>query len=182
MERFDSILNRCQNVSMGSIQAKVINHAAEPSVRAALHLMAEIERAHHERLAADTRVRKFGEALSLMLESLPQPERLEIQHRLDRVRSNAHTSGRSGEMHDNVVALFKHHSKREWSIPEIQAELTKDGGPVDSKALYNAVNYLAKTGRLRRVSRGQYLVLGIGAGLDVDGIAEDGTSRASEHD
>ena len=47
-------------------------------------------------------------------------------------------------MHDNVVALFKHHSKREWSIPEIQAELHKNGDLFDPKALYNAINYFGK--------------------------------------
>ena len=145
--------------------------------------MAEIERAHEDRIAADNRGKKYSEALALLLDDLPFDERSAIQRRLDRVGSEVTVaSGRTGEVHDNVVALFKGHSKREWSVPEIQAELTKSGEAADQKSLYNVINYLAKVGRLRRISRGQYLVLGIGAGMEAEGVSEDGTRRMTEHD
>jgi hypothetical protein len=155
----------------------------EAALRAALHLMAEIERAQEDRLAADTRGRKYSEALALLLDDLPANERSAIQRRLERTRSDVTAApGRVGEVHDNVVALFKAHAKREWSVPEIQAELTKSGEAADPKALYNVINYLAKVGRLRRISRGQYLVLGIGAGLETNDGADDGTRRMTEHE
>jgi hypothetical protein len=164
-------------------QKHLLETSVELAVRAALHLMAEIERAYEDRTAADSRGRKYGEALALLLDDLPLNERVAIQRRLDRVAfAPASGAGRSGEVHDNVVALFKGHTKREWSVPEIQAELTKAGEPVEPKALYNVINYLAKVGRLRRVSRGQYLVLGVGAGLEAAGLADDGTRRMTEHD
>jgi hypothetical protein len=142
-------------------------HSVEPAVRAALHLMAEIERAHEDRIAADNRGKKYSEALTLLLDDLPFDERSAIQRRLDRVRSEVTVAlGRTGEVHDNVVALFKGHSKREWSVPEIQIELTKAGEAADPKSLYNVINYLAKVGRLRRISRGQYLISSWGLGQE----------------
>jgi hypothetical protein len=50
------------------------------------------------------------------------------------------------------------------------------------KAIYNTVNYFAKTGRLRRVSRGEYIFRDTGAGVATDDIPDDGTIRRSEND
>lgn len=56
------------------------------------------------------------------------------------------------------------------------------GPEVDATAVHNAVAYMASSGRLRRVARGQYIITDLGAGLiDPDG-REFGTNRLTEHD
>jgi hypothetical protein len=167
---------------MSGSTAKNLHDDAElPSVQTARHLIAEIERAHVERQSFDARIAKYGDALELMFPDLPAAEREQIRQRLDRVRGTAPpATSRGGEFFDNVVSLFKNSSKREWTITEAQNELSKKT-EFDPKALYNTINYLAKTGLLRRVGRGQYLVVG-SVGLDLHGLGYDGTTRATEHE
>ena len=167
---------------MNGNEARILaDPSAALSVQTARHLIAEVERAHSERQSSDARIGKYGDALELMLPDLPAAEREQIQQRLEKVRSAVPAAtGRGGEFFDNVVSLFKNSSKREWTITEAQNELSKKT-EFDSKALYNTINYLARTGFLRRVGRGQYLVVG-SVGLDLHGVGFDGTTRATEHE
>jgi Fe2+ or Zn2+ uptake regulation protein len=80
-----------------------------------------------------------------------------------------------------VIALFQKNQRAEWTVPDIQSELEKGGAAPEAKALYNALNYLAKSGRLRRVARGRYVVAHIGVEVDYDDF-DDGTTRLTEHD
>jgi len=159
-----------------------VHDAAElPSVQTARHLIAEIERAQAERQSSDARIVKYGDALELLFADLPPVEREQIRERLKRVRgATAPAQSRGGALFDNVVSLFKNSDKREWTITEAQSELSKKT-EFDPKALYNTINYLARTGYLRRVGRGQYLVVG-SVGLDAHGLGFDGTTRATEHE
>lgn len=165
----------------GSEAQKLDDPSAALNVQTALHLVAEIERAHNERQSADVRIGKYGDALEVMLPDLPDATREQIRQRLDRVHGAISPAlSRGGEFFDNVVSLFKNGGKRQWTITEAQNELSKKS-EFDSKALYNTINYLAKTGFLRRVGRGQYLVVG-SVGLDLHGMGYDGTTRATEHE
>jgi hypothetical protein len=64
----------------------------------------------------------------------------------------------------------------------IQSELEKSGAAPEPKALSNAVLYLAKIGRLRRVGRGQYIVEESGAGIQLSDGPEDGRFWGTEHE
>jgi hypothetical protein len=165
----------------GSTAKNLHDDAKLPSVQTARHLIAEIERAQAERQSSDARVVKYGDALELMFADLPPVERDQIRERLNRVRGTTPPAqSRGGAFFDNVVSLFKNSDKREWTITEAQGELSKKI-EFDPKALYNTINYLARTGYLRRVGRGQYLVVG-SVCLDVHGLGYDGTTRATEHE
>jgi hypothetical protein len=167
---------------MISNEARILERSAPAlNVQTALHLLAEIERAHSERQSADARIDKYGPALEMMLVDLPAAVREQIRQRLDKVHgTNSVVPSRGGEFFDNVVTLFRNGGRREWTITEAQAELSRKAD-FDPKALYNTINYLAKTGFLKRVARGQYLVVG-SAGLDLHGVGFDGTTRATEHE
>jgi len=66
-------------------------------------------------------------------------------------------------------------------VPEIFDAL---GQPANTKALYNAIHYLAKTGRIERIARGKYVVRSWGVGFDAAEEIEgaDGPPHRSEHD
>lgn len=71
-----------------------------------------------------------------------------------------------------MVRLFAdHHSeKSEWKAAEVVQELERVTGPVDTKAVYNALHYLRRTGRLQQVRRGWYrLASGAAVQLGLDG-------------
>ncbi|MBV8751626.1 MAG: hypothetical protein JO328_02065 [Hyphomicrobiales bacterium] len=172
-----------------------VNHSARatpedpsPVGRAAAHLWSEIERARGERNAADALLSRLAGALELLVDSLPSPEREEYRRRLDELRTGVGAPNiRGGEVYSNVIELFRQAGPREWSVPEIQDALSRRGQPIDdaraAKAVYNTINYFAKTGRLQRISRGRYRVCDLGAALDVaDDIGDDGTTRMTEHD
>lgn len=161
-----------------------------PTVRAAGQLWAEIERAKSQRDGADALVKRLATTLETLLDSLPSSERDSYRLRLSKLRSGEAplADGRGKEVHNNVIDLLRRTGRRDWSIPEIQAALSKNGGEAEPKlvkAIYNAVNYLAKKGTLRRVSWGQYVFCETGAGLadQLDHVVrDDGTIRRSEND
>ncbi len=157
------------------------------AVLAAVRLWTEIERAKNERDAAAGLVNRLADTLELLLGSLPAGEQDEYRRRLDEVRGGGSSAdSRGGEVYGNVIELFRRAGRKEWSIPEIQDALGEKGQALDPKtvkAIYNTINYFAKTGRLQRISRGRYLVRDLGAALDVaEEISDDGTTRTTEHD
>ena len=166
---------------MDSSAAKIFDQpAARNDIGSALFLIDQIERSGADREAADRRITTFSNTLELLLPDLPPAEREAIRGRLDKVLGRHWgTHNKGGTFFDNVVSLFKNSQKQKWNFAEIQAELSKTS-EVDSKTLYNTINYLAKTGRLKRIDRGQYMVLGPGA-FDLEDVSDDGTIRGSEH-
>ena len=153
--------------------------------RALAHLFREFELARNERDASESRMARFVDTIEIFLQTLPDNERREYKRRFDQIRSGVSSHNRGGEVFGNVIALFKQDRRAEWTIPEVQTSLEGRGTAPDTKALYNAIAYLAKTGRLRRVSRGRYLVTDFGTGVETDlegRGTEDGTSRATEHE
>lgn len=76
---------------------------------------------------------------------------------------------RTGPVLGNVVELFrKDDGKKVWTASEVQEALADKKSPTDPKAIYNALAYLERTGRLKRVSRGQYIVTDLGFGIEID--------------
>ncbi len=147
--------------------------------RAILHLFGEFERARADRDTAVSRLNRFGETIQLLLAGMTEPERSSLTRKFAEIQSGI--TPRGGDVFNNVVALFKRDHRTEWSIPDIQSELERGGTPVESKALSNAVLYLAKIGRLKRVGRGQYVVEEFGVGIQMDG-PDDGHLWATEHE
>ncbi len=149
------------------------------SHRALTHLFGEYERARTERDAAETRLARFAETIQLLIASFPQPDRDEFSRRFDEVRTGIQNRG--GEVFGNVIALFKHDRQKTWTVPEIQTALNRGNVPPDSKAISNAITYLARTGRLMRISRGRYVITDLGTGIEMEDV-DQGTSRVTEHD
>jgi hypothetical protein len=138
--------------------------------RAVLHLFGEYERARAEMDAANARLNRFGETIQLLLAGLPELDRSELARKFDEIRSGVQARG--GEAFNNVVALFKRDNRAEWTARSILSELEKAGAAAEPKAVSNAVMYLTKIGRLRRVGRGQYIVEASGAGIQIEGSNE----------
>jgi len=161
-----------------------------PAVRAASQLWAEIERANARREDANALINRLAATLETLIDGLPAAERDDYRLRLLKLRGGdlPSTDGRGKDVHNNIVDLFKRTGRKDWTIPEIQAALTKDGQLADPKvvkAIYNAVNYLAKKGMIRRVSWGQYVFSESGAGLAEHWdhlVPDDGAIRRSEND
>jgi hypothetical protein len=175
-----------------SVQA-VLRHNLEqpsPTARAARQLWSEIERASAQRDDADALVKRLAGTLEVLLEELPATERDDYRRRLAKIRGadGSLSDGRGKEVHNNIIDLLKRTGRKDWTIPEIQAAMSREGQEADPKlvkAIYNAVHYLAKKGTLRRVSWGQYVFCETGGGISdyLDHVVpDDSTIRRSEND
>lgn len=74
---------------------------------------------------------------------------------------------RGGPVYDNIVNLFSRSRKQEWTASEVQAALDDPSESIAPKSIYNVLNYMEKKGRLRRISRGRYLIVDLGIGIDL---------------
>lgn len=81
-------------------------------------------------------------------------------------------SARGSVAYDNIVRLFERSEPRSWTAPAIQIALKSEGVEMDLKPVHNVLNYLARSRRLQRISRGRYLVVGYGVGLVTSGDDE----------
>ncbi len=75
-------------------------------------------------------------------------------------RELASPSSRGGPVFENVIRLID--ASPEWTAASLRRKLSERGHPVDAKTLSNCLNYLVKSGRLTRISRGHYAVAGFG--------------------
>jgi len=151
-------------------------------VLAAHRLLSEIERLKNTKDTAERQLSVLTETLELLVSALPIAERNTFIRRLDEFRISSQPKNRVSAIHDNVISIFSKTPLIGWSVPEVKKVLHEHGANIDLKALYNIINYLATTGRLQRVSRGRYVIKGLGASLDIDNVRNDGTMRATEHD
>lgn len=100
---------------------------------------------------------------------LPKDEQGPYLRRLDsRAIARSTSIARAGETLNNVVQLFTEQPKPVWTAAEVQTAFTARFGPSEAKAIYNALNQLERTGRLRRVTRGRYLDTEHGIGIELD--------------
>src|ERR1700689_2801761 len=141
--------------------------------RAVTHILREIERIRVERDAAAVRMARSIETFGLLIGTLTADQPLAYRKRLQEITSEAPSENRGNEAYGNVVALFKDDPRQVWSISDIFTALGKTAKPPEPKAVYNAVNYLEKSGRLIRLDRGRYFVrdwgTGDAAGEDLEG-------------
>lgn len=61
-----------------------------------------------------------------------------------------------------IAPLFTLPSGPDWTAASLRRRLCEHGHSIDAKTLGNCLNYLVKSGRLIRISRGQYAVAGFG--------------------
>jgi hypothetical protein len=66
---------------------------------------------------------------------------------------------------NKIVFLVQRYPDRQWTTPDLQEALEKEGIKAEVKQIYNILAYLQKDGRLQRVDRGKYRLRDIGAGL-----------------
>lgn len=173
-------------------QTENVAERYEAAFRAALD---DIDRTQEEACIAKEKLQTLEEKISDLSELvrrlhsfLPLDRRSIYADRLTRLLQGTQTSGRATTVFDNVVELFTRARQQEqrsnWTAAEVQAALTSKGTSTDPKAVYNVLNYLARKGRLRRVSKGQYIWvdcgLGISLGQDLPAVDQNGRGCIEE--
>jgi hypothetical protein len=133
-----------------------------------------------ELAAAEARAAELLQLANGLVGMVLQDRRSPYMDELAQRRGAAQPNARAGATLNNVIELFrKDDEKRVWDAGEVQQALSG----ADPKAVYNAISYLERSGRLKRISRGKYLITDLGLGIEIGGddIEEKyGTGRDSD--
>jgi len=101
-----------------------------------------------------------------LIARLPEARAIGFTKRIFQERASAsQVDARGGPIYNNVIELFEQDKKKEWTAPAVHDALSAQGESIQPKAIHNVINYLYRTGRLQRVSRGRYMIPGYGFGI-----------------
>lgn len=105
----------------------------------------------------DERDAAVMKAVLTLLDTLPEARRQLVLHKLS-ASSKPISSRKSGETMCIVLDFIR--NRPTWSVNEIKKEILEQHSDTNPKEIYNTINYLAKTGRIKRVGYGRYMVDG----------------------
>lgn len=96
-------------------------------------------------------------AVLTLLDTLPEARRQLVLQKLS--NSSKPVSTRKSSEVTGIVLKFIQ-NKKSWSVNEVKNEILQHHADTNPKDIYNTVNYLAKTGRIKRVGHGRYMIDG----------------------
>ncbi|ULO24237.1 hypothetical protein [Methylocystis sp. SB2] len=101
---------------------------------------------------------EVARAIKTLLDPLPPAEQEQVIRKLaEALRSE--TAPKAGDVLNTIVRLLP--KQRDWSVQAIKKEVEDRGIEASDKSIYNAIGYLTRKGRMRRIGYGQYIVDGI---------------------
>lgn len=117
-------------------------------------------------LATEKEIQKKARLARSIIESLPKDAIKKQVEEVSRLVSLLANDGRTSTTFDLVRKLIA--EKKHGHIQSADLVKTPEFQSLgaDPKTVYNTLNYLANRGQLRRVSRGRYLIVGVGAGFE----------------
>jgi hypothetical protein len=65
---------------------------------------------------------------------------------------------RAGEVLGAIVRLLPR--RKSWAMPDIKGGIAREGVQASPKEIYNAIGYLTRKGRIKRVGYGRYIIDG----------------------
>lgn len=116
---------------------------------------------HESSIETGVRDSRTDQTLALvktLLSSLPVAEQERFCREIIE-KSRLMAAPRAGVVLSEVVRLLP--QRKEWSVAELKNRVDERGVSATSKEVYNAVGYLARKGRVRRVGYGRYMVDGV---------------------
>lgn len=96
-------------------------------------------------------------AVMTLLDTLPEARRQTVLQRLS-ASARPVAFRKSSDMMGIVLDFIK--GKKSWTVGQIKDEILQQHTDVNPKDVYNTVNYLAKSGRIRRIGHGKYMIDG----------------------
>jgi hypothetical protein len=127
--------------------------AERESVEAATHASRD------QTTALEVRSAELADAIAKLIDLLPADRRAAYRRRATFLESER-ADARGKPVYNNVVQLLSASQRRDWTAPEVRAELSERGIQSEPKQIHNVLNYLARTGQIKRVGRGRYLLMG----------------------
>jgi hypothetical protein len=123
--------------------------------------------------AAESRGHELLKLAETLLEQIPPDRQPEYRERITALRAPTR-SGRGTTTYENVIDLFTKQPCVEWTALQIKRSLAAKGIAAPPEQIQNVLQYLLRKGRLKRVDRGRYYVVGDGVGIETaDNILGD---------
>ncbi|AIQ91179.1 protein of unassigned function [Methylobacterium oryzae CBMB20] len=94
-----------------------------------------------------------------LLDTLPESRRQLVLQKLS-AGSKPVSSRRAGDVTGIVLSFIKHKAREAWSVGQVKDEILRHYADTNPKEIYNSINYLAKTGRIKRIGYGKYMIDG----------------------
>jgi hypothetical protein len=120
-----------------------------------IHAISLPDFSHYEQ----QRVQQTRGLIETLLSSLPPAQRLEFEREIA-ARSGSVRSTRHSAVVGAVAKILP--LKPEWSAAELKQRVDESGAATRPKDVYNAIEYLVRTGQVRRIAYGRYVVAGGG--------------------
>jgi hypothetical protein len=113
-----------------------------------------------EQAAADReRVEQTRALIDTLLGSLPPKDKERFYSEIaEKVRPVP--APRAGEVLGAIAKILPLRRGEPWSIAELKQRVDDDGVTASAKDVYNAIGYLTRKGRVRRIGYGRYIVDG----------------------
>ena len=160
-------------ISMGqrAIVREPTPNPYEAAIETALRDLAETQQdgaALRAQLASNNqREKDLAETVRSLLALIPPANRLRYIQQLDELGATQ-VSSKGGAVLDNVVSILaRKKGNEEVTSAELKEQLAESGPRHDPKAIDNVLGYLAKTGQIKRMSRGRYIISGLNLALDL---------------
>jgi hypothetical protein len=107
---------------------------------------------------ADLRSAQTVALVWTLVDSLPATARERFYREVaEKIRST--TAPRAGDVLGTIIRLLPR--QKAWSVAELKQRVDDNGVEATAKEIYNAIGYLARKGRVRRIAYGRYLVDGM---------------------
>lgn len=108
--------------------------------------------------AADPRVAKITDAIKALLNTLSPSEQRDVLDEITRTIRPI-DAPRAGEVLGAIIRWMPR--EREWTVEEAKKAVFERAENASPKEVYNAIGYLVRTGRLRRLGYARYLLDGV---------------------
>jgi len=108
--------------------------------------------------APDPRIEQTLALVRTLISSLPIPVQEAFKREIAQAMRSA-SAPRAGEVLGTILRLLPR--QKAWSVTELKRQVDEHGVEATDKEIYNAVGYLTRKGRVRRIAYGRYLVDGM---------------------
>jgi hypothetical protein len=106
--------------------------------------------------AAVARAENVISAIKTLIAGLPRPEQERVVAELNKLHPIP--TPRASEVLATIVRLLP--QRRDWTVDEVRRSVDARKVEASPKEVYNALGYLTRKGRIRRVGYGRYIVDG----------------------
>lgn len=126
----------------------------------------ELARLSEKEKDVQNRISKLNDVIGHLLGLVPSEDAERYQNTIDQSwKSEPNDRREVGNLRNNVIKLFRKSEKKQWTPIEVQKELQKVDEDIQTKSVYNTLDYLYRRGELMRVGRGRYVLRDSGLGF-----------------